>query len=45
MVVCTVKYETVSACKAMEIGDRVLVFRRRARIAYAARLDAPLSAA
>jgi hypothetical protein len=45
MVVCTVKYETVSACKAMEIGDRVLVFRRRARIACAARLDAPLSAA
>jgi hypothetical protein len=23
MVVRTVKYETVSACKAMEIGDRV----------------------
>jgi hypothetical protein len=23
MVECTVKYETVAACKAMEIGDRV----------------------
>jgi len=32
MVVCIVKYETVSACKAMEIGDRALGGRRAAPV-------------
>jgi ABC-type nitrate/sulfonate/bicarbonate transport system ATPase subunit len=41
----TAVFITCQINEAMEIGDRVLVFHRPARVACKARLDAPLSAA